>query len=85
MGLLRSTGIPGGEIRKRPTHETRDNCRRLRNTTYSGFVGGTPPASKFKIAKGPSEGCPRSKNCRSAEWQAHRLHHGQHATHSMFA
>ena len=56
-----------------------------RNMTYTGFVGGTPPADKFKIAKGPNDGCPRSKNCRSTEWQAHRLHRGQLATHAMFA
>ena len=55
------------------------------NTTYTGFVGGTPPASKFKIANGPNDGCPKSPNCGSEAWQAHRLHRGQLATHAMFA
>ena len=43
------------------------------NTTYDQYVPGTPPASKFDIAKGPAEGCPQSKRCAGAAWQAHRL------------
>ena len=55
------------------------------NTTYTDFVSGTPPASKFNIAKGPTEGCPQSKSCGSTTWQAHRQLLGQHATYKMFA
>lgn len=56
-----------------------------RNATYEKVVFGTPPASKFKIAKGPAEGCPQSQSCGSAAWQAHRLNAGQYASYAMFA
>ena len=55
------------------------------NTTYTQFVPGVPPATKFKIAKGPADGCPQSSHCSSAVWQAHRQSAGQYATHAMFA
>lgn len=55
------------------------------NTTFDQYLPGTPPATKFEIAKGPAEGCPQSKQCGGATWQMHRLASRQYATHAMFA
>ena len=55
------------------------------NITYTNFAAGAPPANKFNIAKGPLDGCPKSKHCSGTAWQEHRLASRQLATHAMYA
>ena len=42
-----------------------------KNTTYSKYVAGTPPAAKFAIAG--IDQCPQAINCQIEMWQTHRL------------
>jgi hypothetical protein len=47
------------------------------NETFTQYVAGPPPASKFQIAG--LDICPMSSNCGSSTFQSHRLAAGRHA------
>jgi hypothetical protein len=46
------------------------------NVSYTGYVAGTPPASKFKIAG--MKNCPQSKSCQIEAYQSMRLAMGRY-------
>ena len=53
------------------------------NVTFSSFVQGTPPASKFLVSG--VDKCPQSDRCGEPEWQSMRLREGLTKTYEKYA